>query len=137
MERSDSIAEFKIFLGLLLDMGLDPKPRLQDYWRATKTFTPTYGKLMSRDRFLLILRCIYCGSTAENDRLNKVRYLVDYFNNKMMEVYNPQKNLCIDKGMVLWRGRLYIRQYVKGKLYMLCDPHGLIMRFLIYCGVLG
>lgn len=43
----------------------------------------------------------------------------------------------------MWRERLYFRQYVKGKvhkygikLYMLCDPHGLIMRFLIYCGIL-
>lgn len=63
----------------------------------TPTFTPTYGKFMSRDRFLIILRCIHCGSPVENDRLSKVRYLVDYFNNKMVELYYPQKNLCIDE----------------------------------------
>lgn len=37
---------------------------------------------------------------------------------------------------------LQFRQYLKGKrqkfgikLYTLCDPHGLILRFFIYCGV--
>uniref|UniRef100_A0A1B6CKQ2 PiggyBac transposable element-derived protein domain-containing protein n=1 Tax=Clastoptera arizonana TaxID=38151 RepID=A0A1B6CKQ2_9HEMI len=45
--------------------------------------------------------------------------------------------------MILWHGRLYFRQYIKGKrhkyglkLYSLCDPHGLILKFFLYWGVL-
>ena len=43
--------------------------------------------------------------------------------------------------MVLWRGRLQFRQYVKGKrhkygvqFYTLSEPNGLILKFVIYAG---
>ncbi|XP_054260003.1 piggyBac transposable element-derived protein 4-like [Macrosteles quadrilineatus] len=46
--------------------------------------------------------------------------------------------------MVLWRGRLLFRQYIKGKrhkygikLYSLCEPNGLVVRFTIYSGGQG
>lgn len=61
----------------------------------------------------------------------------------MRTVYYPQRELSLDESMVLWRGRLYFRQYIKGKkhkygikLYTLSEPHGLILKFLVYCGVL-
>ena len=44
--------------------------------------------------------------------------------------------------MVLWRDHLLFRQYIKGrnkygiKFYTLSDPHGLILKFLVYCGIL-
>lgn len=59
----------------------------------------------------------------------------------MEEVYEPSKNLSIDESMVLWRGRLVFRQYVKNKrhkygvkLYMLAEPWGLIHRVMVYSG---
>lgn len=138
-----TVDELKILLGLLTDMGLNPKPTIQDCWIKTKTFIPVYGKFMSRDRFLLILRYLNCDSFDRNDLLSKIRFCVDYFNNKMKEMFYPQKNLSLDEGMVLWRGRLYFRQYIKNKrhkygikLYTLCDPHGLTLKFLIYSGLL-
>lgn len=49
------------------------------------------------------------------DRLYKVRFVVDHFNNKMTEIYSPGKELSLDESMVLWRGRLFFRQYILGK----------------------
>ncbi|XP_046687886.1 piggyBac transposable element-derived protein 4-like [Homalodisca vitripennis] len=70
--------------------------------------------------------------------------LVDHFNKKMDDVYYPGKELSLDEAMVLWRGRLIFRQYIKGKrhkygikLYTLCEPGGLILRFLVYSGSLS
>lgn len=60
----------------------------------------------------------------------------------MVEVYQPSKQLSLDESMVLWRGRLVFRQYIKNKrnkiygikLYMLTEPNGLVLNILIYSG---
>ncbi|KAF2900453.1 hypothetical protein ILUMI_05733, partial [Ignelater luminosus] len=68
--------------------------------------------VLGRDRFMLIMRCLhFAQNPGENDqrpsdRLFKIRPLVDYFNNKMLETYYPDKNLSLDESMMLWRGRL-------------------------------
>lgn len=54
---------------------------------------------------------------------------MDHFNNKMNTIYCPGKELSLDESMVLWRGRLLFRQYIKNKrhkygikLYVLAEP---------------
>jgi len=98
---------------------------------------------MSRNRFLLILRALHFGHFVENanDRLFRIQPILNYFNNKIDEIYYPGKNLSIDESMILWRGRLVFRQYIKGKrhkfgikLYMLTESSGLNLRMFIYCG---
>jgi hypothetical protein len=104
---------------------------------------------MGREGFLSILRCLHfapnppAGVNPEN-RLCKISPLIDYFNKKMLDIYYPQRNLCIDESMVLWRGRLSFRQYIPNKrhkygvkFYMLTEPSGTIIKFLIYTGALG
>lgn len=141
------VAELKTFLGLLLHTGTIRLNRLQDYWKTNRLFNlPVFREYMSRDRFLIILRCLHFSSARENNqetlgRLEKVNFIVDYFNNKMAQIYYPCKELSLDEAMVLWRGRLVFRQYIKGKrhkygikLYSLTEPFGLTLRFLIYSG---
>lgn len=144
-----SLAELKTFIGLLLHTGTIILPRLQDYWKTHRLFNlPSFRLYMSRDRFLLILRCLHFSRVGtqenpepENNRLFKVQLILDYFNSKMKAIYYPSKELTIDESMVLWRGRLNFRQYVKGKrhkfgikLYSLNEPEGLNVRFTIYSG---
>lgn len=141
-----TVPELKTFIGLLLHTGTIKLPRLNDYWKTHRLFGLTcFSKYMSRDRFLLILRCLYFTDNRvrePNNRLKKIQFMIDCFNNKMANVYYPQKELSLDESMILWRGRLLFRQYIKGKkhkygikLYTLSDPHGLILKFLVYCGV--
>lgn len=146
--RELTVPELKIFLGLLLHTGTIKLNRLQDYWRKHRLLNlPCFREYMSRDRFLLILRCINFskiippGQPQPTDRLYKIRELIDYFNNKMASVYYPSRELSIDESMVLWRGRLTFRQYIKNKrhkygvkLYSVTEPDGLIMKFLVYAG---
>ena len=65
---------------------------------------------------------------------------MDHFNN-VMKIYAPDKSLCIDESMMLWRGRLIFTQYIKNKkhkygikLYKLCESNGLINKIKIHCG---
>ena len=59
----------------------------------------------------------------------------------MKEIYVPEKDICIDESMVLWRGRLVFRQYIKNKkhkygvkLYELCESGGLVQKIQVYSG---
>jgi len=137
-------AELKVFLGLLYHTGTIRLNKLEDYWKQDDLFNiPCFKKHMSRNRFLLILRVLHFSHDAvdPNDRLFKIKSIVEYFNNKMDEVYYPGKNLSIDESMILWRGRLIFRQYIQGKrhkfgikLYMLAEPNGLNLKTMIYTG---
>ena len=49
--------EMKLFLGLLIQIGMLNLPRLSDYWSTDPLFkTYTWRKTMSRNRFFLLLR---------------------------------------------------------------------------------
>lgn len=144
--RNLTIPELKIFLGLLFHTGTIRLNRLQDYWKKDWLFNiQCFGLVMPRDRFQIILRCLHfstCNPDAnKNDTLAKISMMVDYFNNKMSSVYYPQKEMSLDEAMVLWRGRLRFRQYIKNKrhkygvkLYTLTEHQGFILKFLIYAG---
>ncbi|XP_062526946.1 uncharacterized protein LOC101741752 isoform X5 [Bombyx mori] len=135
--------ELLTFIGLLLHTGTIRLNRISDYWKRHHLFNaPCFGQFMSRNRFLLILRCLHFSSeSSEEDRLIKIRPFMDHFNNKMNTIYSPGKELSLDESMVLWRGRLLFRQYIKNKrhkygvkLYVLAEPDGIVLKFQVYAG---
>lgn len=142
--------ELKIFLGLFLHMGTVKLARIQDYWKTDRLFNfHCFSDYMSRDRFLIIMRCLHFAKNSNEgeprpvDRLYKIRPIINYFNSTMDNIYYPDKNLAIDESMVLWRGRLQFRQYIQNKrhkygvkLYMLTEPSGIILKFSVYTGAL-
>lgn len=145
-----TVPELLCFIGVTLHMGTIKINRVQDYWKKHRLFNLTcFSRHMSRDRYLIIMRCLHFSKNPEigdprpDDRLHKIRPVLDFFNNKMEQIYYPGKNLSLDESMILWKGRLVFRQYIKNKrhkygikLYMLTEPDGLILRFLIYTGQL-
>lgn len=137
--------EMKIFLGLLFHMGTIKLNRINDYWKKNHLFNlQCFSTYMSRNRFLLILRSLQFEETDTQEprtQLGKIMPLINFYNNKMLEIYYPVRELSIDESMVLWRGRLKFRQYIKGKrhkfgikLYVLCEPNGTAIKILVYAG---
>ncbi|KAK7893501.1 hypothetical protein WMY93_022653 [Mugilogobius chulae] len=129
-----TVPEMKKFLGLIFLTGIVKKPELEMYWSTDEVLsTPYYSKVMSRNRFQIILRFLHFNDNnavqADNtDKLHKIRPVVDYLISKFKELYQPAKNISIDEGMLLWRGRLVFKVYnplkpVKYgiKSYILCD----------------
>lgn len=138
-----TIEELKRFIGLVLHTKTIRLNRLQDYWKTDWLFNLCFRQCMARDRFMNILRCLYFfkPNTPTNDLMHRIRFVTDFFNDKMHSVYYPQKELSLDEAMVLWRGRLRFRQYIKGKrhkygikLYTLTEHQGLILKFHVYAG---
>ena len=77
----------------------------------------------------------------DNDRLSKMRMIIEHFNKTMLELITPEKNLSIDESIMLWCGRLIFRQYIKNKrhkfgikFYELCTDDGLVQSAEIYGG---
>lgn len=142
--KDTNIQEMKLFIGLLFHTGSIRLNRLEDYRKTNELFNiPFSRQYMSINRFMLILRNLHFvdNENHDNNRLNKIEPIVSYFNNKMTEVYEASENLSLDESMVLFRGRLVFRQYIKNKrhkygvkLYMLTESDGLVHRIMIYSG---
>ena len=142
-----TIPEMKKFIGTLLLMGIVYKPDLHMYWSTDIYYsTPAFSKIMKRDRFYLILKFLHFNNNEtvdpENpDRLHKVRPLIELLRERFRKVYSPGKNLSVDESLVLYKGRLKFKQYIKTKrarfgikLYELCRSSSITLDFLVYCG---
>lgn len=137
-------AEMRVFIGLLLQMGPCSFPSIEHYWSRNKMYNVMFWRShMSRNRFQLLLRYFhFVDNLIESpDRLYKVRPVIEHFNNIMRQNYVPNENICIDESMMLWRGRLHFRQYIKNKkhkygvkLYELCESDSVVMKIKVYSG---
>ncbi|XP_046389748.1 piggyBac transposable element-derived protein 4-like isoform X2 [Ischnura elegans] len=140
--------DFEVFLGLLYLSGHIHVPSFAHYWMKNSVYNfPLFRNAMGRDKFLLILRTLHFarnpqqGEPKPSDPLFKINPLVELFHQRMSDIYYPSKELSIYESMLLWRGRLFFRQYIQNKrhkygikLYMLTQPNGLLLKFRIYCG---
>lgn len=139
--------EMYCFFATALLMPHNKKQKLNNYWSTDEYIsTPIYSKLMKRDRFLIILKLIHFSDNdnvpIEKDSLLKIRAIVDHLRNKFKEGFVPNKNLCIDESLMLFRGRIFFKQYIPSKrhrfgikLFLLCDcDTGYILDFIIYTG---
>ncbi|MEL7307546.1 MAG: transposase [Pseudomonadota bacterium] len=138
-----TLAEMDTFLGIILHMGLVGMPSYRHYWKNDPQFKNEFvRKAMSRNRFLDIMRFWHFGDNdIATDRVSKVRFWTDHLNDTMRSIYVPSKNLSLDESMMLWRGRLIFRQYIKNKrhkygikFYELCQYDGIVLRVSIYSG---
>ena len=99
--------EFERFLGLSILMGHIRKSDLKDYWSKDPLFyTPIFGQIMSRDRFLAILRYLHFHDNEDTSEiahhaLVKIKPIIDYLQTKFSAALIPGKNLCIDESLIL------------------------------------
>ena len=132
------------FLGILLHMGCVKLPTFEYYWSTNVLYRfPMFSKVMPRNRFQLILQFWHFvdNNTAGPGCLRKVVPIVEHLNNTLNTIYIPDKDLAIDESMMLWRGRLVFRQYIKNKrhkygikLYKLCESDRVVVKVRVYSG---
>ena len=127
-------------------MGHVQKGDLQSYWSTDLLLhTPIFGQIMSRDRYIHILRCLHCHDNEEivNHPSVKIKSVIGHVQSKFLAVLTPGKNLYIDGSLLLRKGRLRFKQYIplKGnrfgiKLYIIVDCEtGFVLGFVVYTGV--
>ena len=75
-------------------------------------------------------------------KLFKIYPVLSNLNTKLKSLYLPGQNIAIDESLMLWRGRLFFRQYIplksskfEIKSYELCESSsGYLWSFIIYTG---
>ena len=106
----------------MLGMGILKNNVHSDYWRtSTRLFLTQFGKVMPRDRFLIIWHWQYLH-LADNapqgdnpDKLAKLRPMPTHLNHVFKENYMPYRDVSINESMVKFKGRLGFRQYLPAK----------------------
>ena len=93
------LAEIKIFLGLVMLMGIIHKPSLPMYWSKEELLsTPIFSKVMRRDRFNLILKVLHYNNNGDDsydengddrDRIHKLRLFINALRKRFQNVYSP------------------------------------------------
>ena len=146
--------ELKLFLGIIVAMGIHVLPQLQDYWSSDILLgVPGIVSGMPIDRFKVLLRCFYINdnTTAKPrddpafDRLHKIRPLITNVQRKFMSQYIPHREVSVDEAMVGFKGRSSLKQYMpmkptkRGyKIWCLCDStNGYMFNFEVYTGASG
>lgn len=138
--------EMYLYLAICLLMPQVKKQRVKDYW--SKDFvieTPVFAQLMSRGRFIELTKYLHFADNAnvnKNDKLFKIRFVVDHFRKTFRDSLYPFQNLVIDESLVLFKGRISFRQYIPSKrhrfgikFFIIVDCEtGYILDFLIYTG---
>jgi len=148
--RDVTVAEIKHFFGLLLMMGLNPKPRLHLFWSTRNCWKyPICGAVMPRDRFMNILKFLHVvDNSTQNDPdvardpLWKLRPFLDDLLSKFKAVFYPGKQLSLDEGTCAYKGQCKYRTYNPRKphkwgikIYQVCDAAtGYCCNFKIQAG---
>lgn len=144
------ISEIRTFLGLLFLIAITYMPRIDMYWSKDHLYySPIFGEIMTRNRFKRILRFLHFCDNSESpdvndpnrDRLFKCRQILDLIRNNCLKVYEPGPWLCVDESLVLFKGRLAFKQYIRTKrakfgikFYKLCTHDGILLNFIVYTG---
>lgn len=138
--------ELYCFFALLILMPHCRKNNMKQYWSTDPLLeTPMFPKVMSQDRFLLLLRMLHLDdNTLANggDKLYKIRTVLETTRRKFATHFVPFQNLVIDESLMLWKGRLAFKQFIPSKrnrfgikLFVLCDcTTGIVLDFIVYTG---
>ena len=111
--------ELDKYFALRLLMGFQSKPKTRYYWsKDPKYFMPIFPNTMTRDRFEAVTRRLHFEDNAnlsQEDRVWKLRTVVDMLNKRCREVYVPAQNITVDESLWAFRGRLSWVQYNPSK----------------------
>lgn len=105
---------------------------------------------MSRDRFLLLLKFLHFADNSvfdpvdpNRDRIYKIRPFLHMVTDRFKAVYSPKRELCVDESLVLFKGRVSLKQFIRNKrarfgikMFELSTVNGILLncRPMIYYG---
>lgn len=127
--------ELRKFIGLsLLDGQLKCRSVRKLFSLDPLYYHPIFSATMTARRFEQILRCFNCSSDNNDDTLGKVIILLNKIIKNSQAMFYPKESLSLDESLLLFRGRLRFRVYIKNKktkygikFYELCSSDGYIL----------
>jgi len=95
-------------------MGLNHKPEMTHYWSENKilggSIIPTF---ISSERFFEICQFLHFNepNPESNDRIEKIRNVWELIFSNFKSIFTPFENVGLDESLILFKGRLFWRQY--------------------------
>ncbi|UYV66532.1 hypothetical protein LAZ67_4001984 [Cordylochernes scorpioides] len=132
-----NLDEMKVFLGLILNMGLIKMRRIFEYWnkRNWSQETPAFFRI-PRDIFWLILKFLDLNNNQNDtkvDPLFKVSPVLESLNKSFLKYYIPDRNLSIDESLRQYIPKSHAKFGIKH--WVLCEAQsGYTLQFDIYAG---
>jgi hypothetical protein len=105
--------------------------------------------LFNERRFHLLLKFLhfvdkksYAEAACGSRRLYKLILVLDHLYAKFENVYTPECDVSIDESLMIWKGRLSWKVYIRSKhdrfgikLFQLCEAKsGYVWNFIAYIG---
>jgi len=103
---------------------------------------------MTEKKFHLLLKFLHFADNSKFDpdqhqqKLYKIEPTLDHLKSKFSSVYTPERSICVDESLLLWKGRLGWIQYIPSKrsrfgvkIYKLCGSStSYVWNFTLYTG---
>ncbi|KAL5467115.1 hypothetical protein EMCRGX_G031300 [Ephydatia muelleri] len=146
-----TMEEMKKFMGLIITMGIVNMPSIQHYWCTSWPFSSSnFSTVMSRDRFLLILKFLHLADNSKAvpkgergyDILFKIRPLITSLVTSYQRSYTMNREVSVDESIISYKGRLSFLQYMPKKpnkwgmkAWVLAESDtGYTWNFILYTG---
>lgn len=128
------------YFGLIMWMGIVKLPEISLYWSKDPAYSQTLTRsIMSRNRFEVLLRMLHFNDNDKenvNDRLYKIKTVIDMLNENFEKYFEPDEIVCVDESLIPFRGRIVFKQYIKQKrhkygikIFKLCSAPGYTLAF--------
>ena len=111
-----SLDELRAFIGINFVMGYHKLPSLRSYWEiGNPSLAVSFiANVMTRNRFADILSNLHFSNNEESlprehedhDRAFKVRWLIDYLNEKFLAAVESEADQSVDEHMIKFKGEL-------------------------------
>lgn len=127
-----NINELYVFIATCMLMARNKKLDMKEYWSTDPLLnTPIFGSIMSRNHYFYLLRVLhFCNNEYQepNNHLFKIEMVLDEIGANYQVSLSPFQNLVIDESLVLWKGRLSFKQFIRTKrhrfgikIFIICD----------------
>jgi len=135
--------EMKTLIGLLILQGIVQKPENGMYFsKSESTVTPYFSQIMAENKFHLLLKFLHFADNSKfhpdqhQKKLYKIQPILDHLKSKFSCVYTPERSICVDESLLLWKGQLPSKQSRFGvKMYKLCESStGYVWNLKVYTG---
>jgi hypothetical protein len=134
--------ELKVYLALILLQGIVQKPGLEMFWSTRPLLdTPYIRQIMTGQRFFLLHQSLHfvnnssmsSGLSKAEKSMYKIKAVFDFLIDRFSTVYVPNQNIAVDESLMLFKGRLAMKQYIPMKraqfglkLHELCESQSTV-----------
>ncbi|XP_067614902.1 piggyBac transposable element-derived protein 4-like isoform X2 [Eurosta solidaginis] len=128
--------------GLCLLQGQIKVPKIRQLFsKSALYYHPAFSATMSGRRFEQILRCLTANHVRGESHMAKISNFVKLINQSFQAAFWPSEQIVLDESLLLHKGRLVFRQYIKSKrarfgikFFQLCDSSSYVLNIETYKG---